>query len=457
MRYFSYRRLHLWGRSSCLALLLFFVTAQVQAQQERILDEIVAVVGNYIILQSEVDGFVMGVMNQQGVPYSEDMWKSSLEHLIEQQVLVIHAKRDTNLVVSDMQVDQMMDTQIDQLEARVGGQAALEELYGQSILEVKADMREEFRDRILADDFRRQKLTGIKATPTDVQNWFEQVPTDSLPTLPDMVRLSHIVRMPLVTDAARDEAQEIISTIRDSVIAGVITMEEMAQLFSDDPGSAQTGGLYENMGLGEVVPEFAAVASRSPIGIYSHIFETEFGLHFLRVNERRGDRIDYNHILIAFDDRKVDDAPAIERLELLRDSILTKGASFEVLAREESEEDLSKSRGGRVTDPSTGEKNLFIEALGGSWQRVLIDLEPGDLSEPFEVELLDGRRAYHIVRLDARIEEHRVDIVTDYELIESRALLDKQSLVTQEWFSELKKSVYIDIRGKAKALFLAGN
>jgi len=211
------------------------------------------------------------------------------------------------------------------------------------------------------------------------------------------------------------------------------------------------------MGLDEVVAEFAAVASRSAVGAYSNIFETQFGLHFLRVNARRGDRIDYNHILISFDDRKVDDGPAVERLTVLRDSIVTKGASFEYLAREESEEEFSKAQGGRVSDPSTGERNLYMEALGGMWQRTLSTLEPGDISEPAEVQLLDGRRAWHIVRLESLVPEHRVDIETDYELIEQRALQDKQIRIMESWIADLRQSVYIDLRGHARSLDLASN
>ncbi|MDA0874653.1 MAG: peptidylprolyl isomerase [Bacteroidetes bacterium] len=449
------------ARTPALVLFLMLLATLVSsarpawAQDERVLDEIVAVIGDDIILQSDVDGMVLGVMNQQQMAWSQDLWDEALRQLINEKVLVIHAKRDTNIVVTDQQVDQMLDAQIDQIQRQVGGQARLEELYGKSLLEVKAELREEYRDRLLADELRRTKISSIKATPTDVRAWFDLIPSDSLPTVPDLVRVSHIVRLPVVTQEARDEAMEIITAIRDSVAAGAATIEEMAELFSDDPGSAPNGGLYEDMGLDEVVPEFAAVASRSPIGVFSRVFETQFGLHFLRVNARRGDRIDYNHILISFDDRKVDDQPAISRLQVLRDSIVTSGASFEALAREESEEEMSKAQGGRVTDPNSGERNLYLEVLGGLWQRTLAPLEEGGISEPSEVQLLDGRRGWHIVRLDKRIPEHRVDINTDYELIEQRALQDKQARVMEQWLDELRTSVYIDLRGAARDLVLA--
>ena len=422
------------------------------AQDERVLDEIVAVVGSNIILQSEVDGYVLGVISQQQMTYSDELWRSALDQLINEKVLVIHAKRDTNLVVTDQEVDQGLDSRINAMKAQFGGQARLEELYGKSVLEIKAELREDYRDQILAENFRRQKIGSIKSTPTDVQEWFNLFPTDSLPTLPDMVRVSHLVRMPVVTQAARNEAMEIITAIRDSVVAGVIEIQDMAELFSDDPGSAEKGGLYEDMSLGEVVPEFAAVAARSPIGAYSRVFETQFGLHFLRVNARRGDKIDYNHILIAFDERKVDTAPAITYLTTMRDSVLNKGASFYALAAQNSEEEVSKARGGRVADPQTGERNLYMEALGALWQKTLLTMEEGDISEPSEVQLIDGRRAFHIVKLEARIPSHRVDIISDYKLIAEKALQYKQADVMEEWLSELKKSVYIDLRGKASNL-----
>ena len=432
------------------------VTSSV-AQDAQVLDEIVAIVGDDIILKSDVDGYVFGVMSQQQIPYSDDLWRSSLDQLINENVLVVHAKRDTNLVVSDEQVTQRLDQQISRMSAQVGGERALEEAYGRTLVEIRAEFSEDFRNQILAEQFRNTKLRTVKATPSDIEDWFKQFPTDSLPTLPDIVRVSQVVKKPAVTDEARAEAMEILETIRDTVLTGGVTIEEMAKLFSDDPGSAESGGLHEGTALSELVPTFAAVASRSPIGIFSHIFETRFGLHFLRVNARRGDAIDYNHILIGFDARKFDDTYAIERLTVLRDSIMTSGANFASVARNESEDDFSKVRGGWVVDPNSGERDLYLESLGGAWQTTLLPMSVGDISEPAEVQLQDGSRAFHIVLLQKRVPSHVVDLETDYALIEGRALQDKQALVLQEWLEELKKDVYIDLRGTSRGLYSSGN
>jgi peptidyl-prolyl cis-trans isomerase SurA len=415
-------------------------------QDGSVVDEISAVVANQILLRSEVDGIVAGVVRQQAIPFSEDLWASALQQMIDEKVLIIHARRDTTLQVTDDQVNQMLDQQIATMSAQVGGQSLLEEAYGKTIVELKAELNDEYRDRLLADQFRNRRIQEIKVTPSDVNRFFEQFPTDSLPTLPPAVRVSHIVRYPAVTDAARLEAREIIEAIRDSVTVDGASFEEWASLFSEDPGSASNGGRYESMALGEVVPEFAAVAARANIGEVSQIFETQFGLHILRVNTRRGDVIDYNHILIKFDESKSDPQVAIDYLTAIRDSVLADQLDFAEAARRHSEDQLSSTQGGRVVDPQTGDRELFIEALGPFWQQTLRDLAVDSLSLPTEVELLDGRRAFHIVLLQKRTPAHQVAVATDYSFLEQYALRQKRAEEMSRWLLKLRNDVYIDIR-----------
>lgn len=414
--------------------------------QEKVLDEIAAVVGDQIILRSEVDGIVVGLVRQQNIAYTPDLWRSALDQMIDEKVLVIHAERDTTIEVSDETVDQQLEARIQQLSAQFGGLARLEEAYGKSAVEIKAEFRDDFRNQLLADEIRRRKLRTIKVTPTEVSEWFRQFPTDSLPTLPEKVRVAHIVRYPEITEASRRDARDILTAIRDSVTTGRSTFEAMAEVFTEDPGSMETGGRYENMSLKELVPEFAAVASRMAIGEISPVFETPFGLHILRVNARRGDMLDYNHILIRFDERKADPAPAMALLSALRDSVVAGQATFEALARRHSADDQSKLRGGRVVDPQSGSRDLFLEALGPQWQDTLRDMEPGSVSEPAAVALQNGRTAYHVVLLQERIPAHRVSIETDYALVEQYAQRAKEERVLAEWFATLREDVYVDVR-----------
>lgn len=413
-----------------------------------VVDEIAAVVGDDIILRSEVDGLVAGMLQQRGAQapsYSKELWMNALNQLINQQLLVEQAQRDTTIRVSDEQVSQALDQRIDQIVRQAGGEEQVEEIYGKSLIQIKEDFRSDFREQLLADQLRSRRMQSIDITPSEVRDWFQQIPNDSLPTLPDVVRLAHIVRYPEPSEEARQDAREIIGSIRDSVLAGV-PIEEMARRYSDDPGSAPGGGQIR-AALGDLVPEFAAVASRLPIGEISSIFETPFGFHIMRVNERSGGTVDFNHVLIRVDDTKSNDEEVIEYLGAVRDSLVNHpDLPFALMAKRHSEEDASKNNSGRVTDPRSGTRDLVLEALGPSWRRTIRSLEEGEISQPTEVTLLDGQRAYHIVKLQRRVPSHRVSIETDYERIKELALRDKQQRRMQEWLDKLRAETYVEVR-----------
>lgn len=438
-----------------MAWLALFAPPQSHAQQAEVVDEIVTVVGDQIVLRSDVDGLVLSVLQQQQqqqTEYSDALWRDALNQLVDQKVLAVHARRDTTIQVTDEQVEQALDDRINQLTRQVGSTTQIEQIYGKSLVQIKADLRSEFRERLLAERFQGRKLQQIKITPTEVNQWFSQFPTDSLPTLPDIVRLSHVVRYPTISPEAEQDALDIISTIRDSVMTGTSTLEDMARRFSEDQGSAPQGGRYQEMSLGDLVPEFAAVASRQPIDSLSQPFKSQFGFHILRVNDRRGDIVDFSHILIAIDQSKADPTEAIEYLAAVRDSILTSDIPFEIMARRNSEEGISMELGGRVVDPRTGERDLFLEALGPTWRDTIDTLQVDEISYPGAVETLDGKQAYHIVKLTKRVPSHRVDIETDYVRIEQLALRDKQSRVMRQWLDGLREEVFIEMRGKAASL-----
>ena len=445
--------------SLCLAataVLLFLFAPASAAQDTDVVDEIVAVVGDHIILRSEVDAMVANALRQQpDVAYSEAFWMDALDQMINQFVMSVVAKRDTTIIVTEDQVTQALDGRVDQMVAQVGGQARLEELYGKSLVRIKSELREDFRDQLLAEQVQQRKMQAIRITPSEVKNWFNQFPTDSLPTLPNIVRLSHVVSFPDVTAEAKQDAYDIISTIRDSVLISDATLEDMARQFSDDPGTASEGGRIDNTNLSDLVPEFAAVASRIPVGDISQIFESQFGYHFLRVNERRGESVDLNHILINIDDRRIDPSEVIDFLEIIRDSVVVHGTPFELMAKRHSEEERSARLGGRVIDPQTGERDLVLESLGPLWQNVLDTLEVGEVSMPSRVELENDRQGYHIVLLQRRMPEHRVALSTDYERIEQYALQEKRQREMERWLSQLREDVYIDLRGKAENLSVA--
>lgn len=427
------------------ALLLSLPTAEAQSTGE--VDGIVAVVGSNVILRSDVEA--LALQTARGGPVTDVVRRRALDDLITQQVLVEHASRDTTVTVTPDEVNDALDQRTEALVQQVGGEDQVMQLYGKSLAQLREDYRNQVRDQLLAQTLQRRKYFEVRITPQETREWFEAIPADSIPEVPELVRVAHIVRFPAVDQTARDEARAQIDAIRDSIATGAATIENLAQRYSDDPGSAQRGGRYQRVNIRDLVPEFGAVAARLEPGELSQVFETQFGFHVMRLNERLGDVVDFNHVLIRIDQTRTNPAEALATLEMLRDSVLTSDASFALLAKQFSEDETSAARGGNVTVPQTNDRDLRYEALNPSWHTTIDTLEAGEISKPAPVQLLDGRQAYHIVLLQKRTPAHEMTLTQDYPLIEEFALQDKRQRVMEEWIRELRESVYVAIKDES--------
>ena len=419
-----------------------------QAHAQQTLDRIAAVVGDEIILTSEVDQMVKRQVQRGQQSYSNDLWMQALQDLVDQKILAEKARRDTTLTISDQQVSAQLDLQIQRMAKRAGGEEELERIYGKSILEIKETFRSDFRSQLLAQRLRQRRMQKVEITPSEVRQFFQEIPQDSLPTLPKTVRLSHIVQYPKATNEAKQQARQLISTVRDSIVNGGASFEDMASQFSDHTSTASSGGRLGEVNLDQLVPEFAAVATRTPVGEISQVFynESQEGFHILRVNSRSGSTVNLNHILIKVGPGGTNEKEVKSFLRTVRDSIVNQGMSFELMARRHSEEDRSAQNGGRVTDPQSGTRDLVLDALNPSWRRTIRNLDTDELSQATQVKLLNGDQAYHIVRVDRRTPSHRVNLEMDYERIRQLALQDKRNQKMREWVSQLRDEVYVDIR-----------
>jgi peptidyl-prolyl cis-trans isomerase SurA len=408
-----------------------------------VIDGIIAVVGNQPILRSDVEA--MATQLARGARPNAEQRRIALDDLITQHVVAVHAERDTTVVISEDEVSQALRERTQQLVRQLGSEEAVEQLYNKSIAQLQEDYRTDVRRQLRAQALQRKVFFNVRITPQEVRQWFHAIPADSLPMIPELVRVAHIVRFPEIVPAARVAARGSIEAIRDSIVAGT-PLEDLARRHSDDPGSRQQGGRYAGINLRDLVPEFGMVASTLEPGELSQVFETQFGYHVLRLNARRGDVIDFNHILIQIDQSQTDSSAALRTLQMVRDSVVVRGASFARLAREFSEDPSSAARGGNIVVPQTGDRDLRFEALGPLWQNTIAGLEVGDISPPTEAQLLDGRQAYHVVLLQRRVPEHRMSLDMDYPLIEELALQDKRQRMLEDWIAGLRGSTYISCK-----------
>lgn len=443
--------------AAAITLLVFNHSASAQnSGGDTSLDQIVAVVNDHIILKSEIDQRVREYLYQmqqqsgQTPEFSKDVWYTVLQNEVQNYVLLDQAKVDS-VEVTDEQVDRIIDQRLQQSIQQVGGEEELERQMGQSIVQIRADLRDQYREQLIIQEYRDQKRKTVTITRPEVEAFFHNIPADSLPTIPEQVAVSQIVAVPKVKQAARKEARKLAEQLRDSLINHGKTIEEMARKYSDGPSAPQGGKLPGMVPLSDLVPEYSAAAAALKPGEISEVVETSFGFHVIRLNKRQGDKIDTNHILISVDEESYDDQPAIDKLENLRDSVLTnEDVNFSDLAREVSEDPNTAPQGGRILNPQTGERLLAIDQLDPALYRIVLLLEDeGDISEPKPFTIGQGsneKRAYRIVRLDEHIPQHTANLEDDYERIKNFALQNKQYKILQNWIDELKEKVYIEYK-----------
>ena len=304
------------------AIIVF--TNTLNAQQPA--DQIVAIVNTNIILKSDVDADVTAYMRQaqnmgQPIPFSEELWYEFLNASIENLLLIEKARIDS-ITVPDERVDRQMDQRVSQLIQQAGSEQALEAAFGKSIIQLKEEFRENFREQMLTETVRMNKFQEIQITRPEVQEFFDSIPVDSLPTIPEQVALSQIVIVPPPLADAKEAVYSFALSLRDSIINHGKTLEELARRHGQD-NSAPRGGLLPMMGLDELVSEYSAAASALQPGQISEVVETDFGYHIIELIRRIGDQIETRHILLNVDSEQLDDNYAKTRLTEIKDSVET--------------------------------------------------------------------------------------------------------------------------------------
>ncbi len=429
-----------------LAILLF-ISSSALAQQRQVVDQVVAVVNNNIILKSDVDMQLQEYMQrQQSQNFDERMWYFVLESMIDNYVLLEKAKIDS-VVVSDSEVDRILDQRINQMIEQVGGERALEQAFGQSIVEIKAEYGEQFREDMLVNRVREQRMNRINITRPEVVEFYNRIPQDSLPIIPESVSLSQITAIPPPRPDARENARALAEQLRDSILHHDATIEDLARRYSDGPTAAQGGGL-PMVATTDLLPEYAAAAAALEPGEISEVVNTPQGFHVIRLNERRGQSISTHHILISVGDEELDEDQAIDKLTAIRDSVLHHNRPFAEMARRHSDDRNTAPAGGRLVDPQTGQRHIPVNQLDPTLHRTVMLIDSvGGISPPRSYRYgEDDQRAFRIVKLNDRIEEHRANLEQDYQLIRSYALQQKSQEIMADWVDELREEMYVEYR-----------
>jgi len=418
-------------------LSLFFIFLFTGLQAQEVLDRIVAVVDNEIILQSELNFRTeMTAARQKINPNDPKIKRKVLESMIEEKLLYAQSELDS-IEVSDDQVSQQLDYQINYYIQQYGSREKVEEIYGMSIDRIKRELRSDTRKNLMAQMVQQKKFGTIEISRKEVEDFFERF-QDSLGVVPQKYEIAHIFINPQKGDRIKQKAKEFAAKLLDSLKNGG-DFAALARKFSDDPGSAKQGGDLGFVKRGVFYPEFESAAWILNKGELSGVVESPVGFHIIQLLERRGEAIHCRHILVKIKSDKEADIKAIDFLTELRDSIVTGKNTFEYFAKKYSDDKETAPYGGKLGTFDIGQldKNMIDQVA---------NLKEGEISFPKRLDVDKISYGYHIIKLIRKIPEHRPNIKTDYEDIKRLAEFDKKQKLYKNWMAELKKNIYWEIR-----------
>jgi peptidyl-prolyl cis-trans isomerase SurA len=414
------------------------IPAKLILAQQEVIDKIVAIVDNEIILQSELEFQISIFASQRGMdPKSPELKKQILNSMINDKLVYAQAELDS-IVVTDEEITQRIDYQINVLQQQYGSIANIEEMYGMSIEKIKRELREDVRKNLMVQRLREKNFAPIEASRREVEDFFNTY-KDSLGMIPEKLHIFHIFRNPKTTDRLKQQYKDFAQAIRDSIVNQGVSFEDMAKKYSEDPGSKTYGGDLGFVKKGVFYPQFEAAAFALEVGEISNIIETPVGYHIIELLEKRGESIHTRHILIKFKTDETADLETISFLTEIRDSVIKVVNTFQYYAKKYSED--------KETAPFNGDLGTFyINQLDKNMLDIVSKLKEGEISFPKRIDYGQGVYGYHIVFLQSRVPQHPPSLEEDYA--ELKRLTDEYKKQKQydAWVASLRDKIYWEVR-----------
>lgn len=422
-----------------------FVGLYVSAQpRQRLIDEVVASVGDDAILSSDIE-YQYGQAMIEGVNFNGDMKCHILEQLLVQKMMLNQAKIDS-VEVKDNEVMQQVDARLNYFTQQVGGQDKLEEYFKKPILQLRRDQMEAVRTQMITQKMQSSITKDVKITPSDVRKYYSRLGEDSIPYVSTQYEVEQIVVYPEIEQSEIDRIKERLRDFQRQVAEGR-DFATLAVLYSEDPGSASRGGdlgWYSKSGF---VPEFSAVAfNMHEKGKVSKIVQTEFGYHIIQFIDRKGDRINCRHILLKPKVSTESRNKGIAFLDSVSAWINSGKLSFEEAASTFSMDKDSRSNGGLMVNPEDGTRKFQLGQIPAEIAKAIQNLQEGQFSKPFVMmDDKKGRETIRMVRLLKKHDPHKANVSDDYDMLKSMFEGQKRKEVLDSWIVNKQKELYVVI------------
>jgi peptidyl-prolyl cis-trans isomerase SurA len=429
-----------------ICLLALAIVQQAAAQTKKVVaDKIIGKVGDRIILQSDIINAIADIQRQGGeAPPNADCL--IMESELIKKALVLQAEKDS-ITIDDAEVESIIENKIRSFIQAYGGREALEEIAGRTIYQIKEDFRKPLKEQELANKMRSKILENVRITPNEVKEYFETIPKDSLPFFESELEVGQVVIYPKPSRDIESYTAKQLNDIRKQIESGGKRFDQMAKLYSEDPGSKDNGGQYSiNRADKFWDPVFLQTSFRLKEGQISSVVKSKFGLHIIQCVSRNGDDAVVRHILMIPPITEDELEASKNRLDSARSMLIAGTITFgEAVSKYGDDED--KFSGGMIlgSDQST---MVTIDQLDKSLIPIIKNMKPGQYSQPAVFTTEQGKKGVRFIYLRTRTEPHRENLKDDYNKLSNMALEEKKQNILSKWFADKIETYYIYVDPK---------
>lgn len=425
-------------------LAMGYVAAGQSGQARKVLaDKIVAVVGDKIILKSDITNFIEDE-RRQGHELPPDAGCMLLQQMMVRKALMLQAQKDS-LPLSDEDIEAELDQRIRYYIGAYGGKESLEQIAGKSIYQIKEDNRIAIKEQKLADAMQHSIIENVRVTPTEVKEYFEKIPQDSLRFYETELEMKQVVAYAKASRDLEKYAQDELAEYKRQVESGQASFERLAKLYSDDPGTKDAGGRFEfNRNDKNVDGTFSSTAFALKEGKVSRVVKSKFGYHIIQLVSRTGDDVVVRHILKIPQVTDAEVNEAIAKLDTVRSRLVANTLTFGEAVDKFSEDENSKFTAGSITN-AYGSPYLSIQDLDKSLLPVYNELKVGEYSKPIPFTDERGKKGARIVYIQSKTEPHRENLKDDYNRIAERVMEEKKQDLLNHWFTTKMPTFYLSI------------
>ncbi len=429
----------------CLFAVLFSLLSMAQ---KNVIDEVVWVVGDEAILRSDIEKRRMEYGSQvKGNPYCVIPEQLAIQKLFLHQAVI------DSVNVTDEEVNQYVENDLNEKVLMAGSKEKLEEYMKMPMVQIREELFDMYKSELTAMRMREQLTEEVKVTPAEVRRYFKDIPEDSLPLIPTQVEVQILVLQPRIPQTEIERIKNLLRDYAERVNSGSTSFSTLARLYSEDPGTARQGGEMPYMGKAELDPGFANVAfSLTDTKKVSKIAQSEFGYHIIQLIDKRGDKMKCRHILKRPEVAQADIDSALVVLDSIVSDIRNEKISFEDAVRYASDDKDTRNNRGIVSNINreTGDTSPRFEmselsALSPELARTVESLEIGEISKPFTMINSKGKTVCAIARLKNRSLAHRASITEDFQVMKNIVRNKKGEETIRNWIKEKQQSTYIRI------------